>query len=231
MSFQRSSNLEAQPTTFRREDDPQYSDDPEFRVFTTDLSDKLFSLTSKINQLTKQVSLLGTKRETDRVRERIQDLIEETGTSFKDIGEGLKKLTTWHDLGVYLPPLYVTPSAEPIQSKADLRVGTMIAPTTLHAGQTQPGIQSLPRPIPTPPTPSPRKAASLCDGCAHGSCRRLFPKRCCPIVITTTRRFSAAIATTRTAPPSASIRSRLPGISHHRARIRNSADRAVRRGT
>ncbi len=134
MSFQRSSNLEAQPTTFRREDDPQYSDDPEFRVFTTDLSDKLFSLTSKINQLTKQVSLLGTKRETDRVRERIQDLIEETGTSFKDIGEGLKKLTTWHDLGVCSSLLYIALSAEHLLTKADPRVGTMIAPTTLHAG-------------------------------------------------------------------------------------------------
>jgi len=100
MSFQRSSALEAQPTTFRREDDPLYSDDPEFRRFTTELSEKLFSLTSNINQLQRQIGLLGTRKETERVRERVQDLVEETGTGFKEIGEGLKKVATWHDLGV-----------------------------------------------------------------------------------------------------------------------------------
>ena len=100
MSFNRAPALEAQPTTFRREDDPQYADDPEFNRFTTDLSDKLFSMTSNINQLSRQVDLLGTRRETERVRERVQDLVEETGNTFKEIGEGLKKVTTWQDLGV-----------------------------------------------------------------------------------------------------------------------------------
>lgn len=99
MSFQDSSALESQPTTWRREDDPQYSDDPEFRHFTQDLSDRLFSLTSNISRLSSQVALLGTKRETERVRERVRDLIDETSASFKDIGEGLKKVSTWHDLG------------------------------------------------------------------------------------------------------------------------------------
>lgn len=99
MSFQDSSALESQPTTWRREDDPQYSDDPEFRRFTQDLSDRLFSLTSNISRLSSQVALLSTKRETERVRERVRDLIDETSASFKDIGEGLKKISTWHDLG------------------------------------------------------------------------------------------------------------------------------------
>ncbi|KAL1302230.1 hypothetical protein AAFC00_002655 [Neodothiora populina] len=99
MSYSDSNALEAQPTTWRREDDPQYADDPEFQEFTTDLSDKLFSLTSNISRLSNQVALLGTKRETDRVRERVQDLLEETSDGFKDIGEGLKKVQAWHDLG------------------------------------------------------------------------------------------------------------------------------------
>lgn len=90
----------AQPTTWRREDDPEYADDPEFQSFTTDLSDKLFTLTANISRLSSQVALLGTKRETDRVRERVQDLLEETSDGFKDIGEGLKKVQAWHDLGV-----------------------------------------------------------------------------------------------------------------------------------
>ncbi|GAB7348030.1 hypothetical protein MBLNU459_g6069t1 [Dothideomycetes sp. NU459] len=99
MSYQDSDSLEAQPTTWRREDDPEYADDPEFNRFTTDLSDKLFTLTANISRLSSQVALLGTKRETDRVRERVQDLLEETSSGFKDIGEGLKKVQAWHDLG------------------------------------------------------------------------------------------------------------------------------------
>ncbi|KAG9617534.1 t-SNARE, partial [Aureobasidium melanogenum] len=89
----------SQPTTWRRSDDPEYQDDPEFNSFTTDLSDRLFSLTANISRLSSQVALLGTKRETDRVRERVQDLLEETSASFKDIGDGLKKVQAWHDLG------------------------------------------------------------------------------------------------------------------------------------
>ncbi|CAD0023837.1 unnamed protein product, partial [Aureobasidium pullulans] len=94
-----SNSLIAQPTTWRRSDDPEYQDDPEFNSFTTDLSDRLFSLTANISRLSSQVALLGTKRETDRVRERVQDLLEETSASFKDIGDGLKKVQAWHDLG------------------------------------------------------------------------------------------------------------------------------------
>lgn len=100
MSFEHTSALESQPTNWRREDDPQYSDDPEFRRFTTELSDKLFSMTSNVTQLSNQVALLGTKRETERVRERVRDLIDETAEGFKDIGEGLKRVSAWHDLGV-----------------------------------------------------------------------------------------------------------------------------------
>ncbi|KAK3722738.1 SNAP receptor [Vermiconidia calcicola] len=99
MSFQDNPQLESQPTTWRRSDDPQYADDPEFTAYTTSLSDKLFSLTSNISRLSNQIALLGTRRETERVRERVQDLLSETGDGFKEIGEGLKKVQNWHDLG------------------------------------------------------------------------------------------------------------------------------------
>jgi len=91
--------LPAQPTTWRRSDDPQYADDPEFQALTTSLSDQLFTLTSSISRLNNQISLLGTRRETDRVRERVQSLLQETGDSFKEIGEGLKRVSAWEDLG------------------------------------------------------------------------------------------------------------------------------------
>lgn len=77
-----------------------YADDPEFERFTTELSDKLFSLTSNISNLSNQIAKLGTKRETERVRERVQDLLEETSNGFKEVGEGLKKVQAWQDLGV-----------------------------------------------------------------------------------------------------------------------------------
>ena len=99
MSFDRSSALESQPTSWRREDDPAYADDPEFNSFTQQLSDKLFNLTSNVSRLSSQVGLLGTKRETERVRERVRDLIEEGANGFKDAGEGLKRVINWPDVG------------------------------------------------------------------------------------------------------------------------------------
>ena len=98
MSFEQSANLESQPTTWRRQDDPTYADDPEFNAFTQQLSDKLFSASSSVTQLSRQVALLGTKRETERVRERVRDLIEETQNDIKEIGEGLKRVAVWEDM-------------------------------------------------------------------------------------------------------------------------------------
>jgi hypothetical protein len=104
MSFDHSARLESQPTTFRRQDDPQYSDDPEFNRFTTDLSEKLISLQSKISRLNSDVAALGTRRENARVRERVQDLLDETSSGFRDIHEGLKQVQNWQDLGVRPAP-------------------------------------------------------------------------------------------------------------------------------
>ncbi|KAI9691316.1 MAG: hypothetical protein M1820_009779 [Bogoriella megaspora] len=98
MSFEHSARLESQPTTFRRQDDPQYRDDPEFHQFTTELSEKLITLQSKISRLNSDVAALGTKKENARVRERVQDLLDETSSGFRDIHEGLKKVQEWPDL-------------------------------------------------------------------------------------------------------------------------------------
>jgi Syntaxin-like protein len=95
--YDRLSSLEAQPTTTRR---TEYSDDPEFQSLTSQLSDKLFVLTSTVSKLSTQVSLLGTRRESDRVRERVHDLLEEGSNSLKDIGEGLKQALSWEEVSV-----------------------------------------------------------------------------------------------------------------------------------
>jgi hypothetical protein len=110
MSFQHSSNLESQPTNFRRSDDPQYADDPEFRDFASKLSDDLFALTRNVARLSTEVAKLGTKHETARVRERVKTIVEETSDTFKEIGEGVKKITTWPDVGVIFFPSSHPPS-------------------------------------------------------------------------------------------------------------------------
>ncbi|KAJ5653347.1 hypothetical protein N7490_000350 [Penicillium lividum] len=98
MSFDRLSSLEAQPTTMRRDDDPQYRDDPGFDSLAESLSDRIFTLTSNTTRLSSQIALLGTKRDTERVRERVHNLLEETRAGFKETGEGLKKIQTWEDV-------------------------------------------------------------------------------------------------------------------------------------
>jgi hypothetical protein len=102
MSFDQLGAMESQPTTMRRGDDPEYSDDPEFKKVTTALSNRLFTLTSNISRLSNQVALLGTKRDTERVRERVHDLLEETADGFKEVGEGVKKVQAWEDVNVRL---------------------------------------------------------------------------------------------------------------------------------
>ena len=103
MSFDRLSSLESQPTTTRRQDDSVYRDDPEFTRLAESLSARLFELTSNISRLSNQIALLGTKRDTERVRERVHDLLEETRDGFKDVGEGIKKAQAWEDLNVSVP--------------------------------------------------------------------------------------------------------------------------------
>ncbi|KAI9734735.1 MAG: hypothetical protein M1818_006722 [Claussenomyces sp. TS43310] len=96
MSFDQLSSLEAQPTTMRRNE--EYQDDPEFTSLSQDLMTKLFTLTGNISRLSNQIGLLGTNRDTERVRERVHDLLEETKDTFKDVGEGVKKIQTWEDV-------------------------------------------------------------------------------------------------------------------------------------
>jgi uncharacterized protein YlxW (UPF0749 family) len=100
MSFDRLSSLESQQTSWHREDDPQYRDDPEFHRLTEALSNQLFTLTSNISHLSKQIALLGTKRDTERVRERVHDLLEESRAGFKVVGEGIKQVQAWEDVNV-----------------------------------------------------------------------------------------------------------------------------------
>lgn len=110
MSFDRLSSLESQPTTTRRQDDAVYQDDPEFQRFTENLSTRLFELVSNVSRLSNEIAKLGTSRDTERVRERVHDLLEDTRDGFKDVGEGIKKAQTWDDLNVSTYVSILTPT-------------------------------------------------------------------------------------------------------------------------
>ena len=99
MSFDRLSSLEAQTSSSQQQDD-QYRDDPDFQRLTEFLSNHLFTLTSNISRLSAQIALLGTKRDTERVRERVHNLLEETREGFREVGEGIKKIQMWDDVNV-----------------------------------------------------------------------------------------------------------------------------------
>lgn len=83
-----------------------YADDPAFNKLSQDLMNKLFTLTGNISRLSNQVALLGTKRDTERVRERVHDLLEETKEDFKNIGEGVKRIQAWDDVSVCFPIIW-----------------------------------------------------------------------------------------------------------------------------
>jgi syntaxin 7 len=100
MSFDRLSSLEAQPASGGAGGDQQYHDDPDFQRLTQSLSNQLFTLTSNISRLSNQIALLGTKRDTERVRERVHNLLEETRDGFREVGEGIKKVQMWEDVTV-----------------------------------------------------------------------------------------------------------------------------------
>ncbi|KAL2265742.1 hypothetical protein VTJ83DRAFT_6842 [Remersonia thermophila] len=85
-----------------------YSDDPEFQRLSQDLMNRLFKLNGNNQRLSGEVSHLGTRRDTPRVRERVHGLLEQSRELFKEVGEGVKKIQGWED---------VTPTQKYMQQK------------------------------------------------------------------------------------------------------------------
>ncbi|EAQ84032.1 hypothetical protein CHGG_10436 [Chaetomium globosum CBS 148.51] len=102
MSFDQLSSLEAGRGS------SGYTDDPDFQRLSQDLMNKLFKLNGNNQRLSGEVGHLGTRRDTPRVRERVHELIEESRSTFKDVGEGVKKVQAWED---------VTPTQKYMQQK------------------------------------------------------------------------------------------------------------------
>lgn len=99
MSFNRLTSLEAQVPD-RDDADDEYHDDPGFLRLTQSLSGPLVELTSNISFLSKQVDLLGSHRDNERLRERIHTLLGETREICRTVGEDIKKVQAWEDVTV-----------------------------------------------------------------------------------------------------------------------------------
>jgi hypothetical protein len=63
---------------------------------------KLFKLTGNNQRLRGEISHLGTKRDTPRVRERVHGLLDESRDLFREVGDGLKDLQKWENVTVRL---------------------------------------------------------------------------------------------------------------------------------
>lgn len=96
MAYDRLSSLEA------GQGGAGYSDDPAFQDLQYELKNKLQSLLSNNRKLANDVNVLGTRKDTPRLRERVHDTMEKSREICKDIGDGVKKLQTWEDLTVCL---------------------------------------------------------------------------------------------------------------------------------
>jgi syntaxin 7 len=78
-----------------------YTDDPEFQELQYNLKSKLQSLLSSNRKLANDVNVLGSKKDTPRLRERVHNAMDKTRETCQEIGEGVKKLQTWEDLSVW----------------------------------------------------------------------------------------------------------------------------------
>jgi syntaxin 7 len=77
-----------------------YTDDPDFQDLQRELKSKLQTLLTSNRDLSKNVGVLGTKKDTPRLRERVHKTMETARDLCREIGEGVKRLQTWEDLTV-----------------------------------------------------------------------------------------------------------------------------------
>ncbi|GAP88667.1 putative snare domain-containing protein [Rosellinia necatrix] len=98
MSFDQLSSVESGSGGGRRSNNGAYSDDPEFSRLSQGLMNRVFHLQGNISKLRTDISLLGTKRDNPRLRERVSAVLEESTVQFKEVGEGIKKIQAWSDV-------------------------------------------------------------------------------------------------------------------------------------
>ncbi len=101
MSFDQLASMEAGRGRGRGSgDDGLYSDNPAFKKLAQQTSNKLFKLQGNMASLSRDIGHLGTRQDNARVRERVNELLEDTTEMFKEVGEGVKTIQAWDDVTV-----------------------------------------------------------------------------------------------------------------------------------
>jgi t-SNARE complex subunit (syntaxin) len=91
MSFNDLNDLEAQPSSFSN---PTMSS-PEFTRLTKSISQKIFNITSNVALVHRYIGLLGTPRDTDKMRGSLMDTLSKTKTISKDAIPEIRALSRW----------------------------------------------------------------------------------------------------------------------------------------
>src|ERR1700737_4934325 len=91
MSFNDLNDLEAQPSSFSNPTNAS----PAFSSLTKAISQKIFSITSNVALVHRYIGLLGTPRDTDRMRSSLMDTLGKTKTIIKEIVPDIRQLSRW----------------------------------------------------------------------------------------------------------------------------------------
>jgi syntaxin 7 len=91
MSFNDMNDLEAQPTSYS----DQATSSPEFASLTKSISQKIFSITSNVALVHRYIGLLGTPRDTDKMRASLMDTLSKTKDITKDLIPNIRSLSRW----------------------------------------------------------------------------------------------------------------------------------------
>src|SRR5271155_2701414 len=92
MSFNDLNDLEAQPTS---SDPSATSTSPEFTSLSKSISHKLFSITSNVALIHRFIGLLGTPRDTDKMRSSLMDALSKTKDLSKELVPDIRSLAHW----------------------------------------------------------------------------------------------------------------------------------------
>jgi t-SNARE complex subunit (syntaxin) len=91
MSFNDLNDLEAQPASYST---PSMSS-PEFTRLTKSISQKVFNITSNVALIHRYIGLLGTARDTDKMRASLMDTLSKTKDISKDVIPDIRSLNHW----------------------------------------------------------------------------------------------------------------------------------------
>ncbi|KAK9369036.1 t-SNARE [Lipomyces kononenkoae] len=75
-----------------------FSDSPEFDSLANRLSNQLFTLTTNISTLHRLLGMVGTKKDSHDIRDRVSSLTDDTRELCKSLGDDVKLLQTWTDI-------------------------------------------------------------------------------------------------------------------------------------